>query len=234
MKTVEMSDFYEKRLQDLEKNIAEEQKLLKQYEDSLRYESEYRTIGKYEREIERQRESITRYQHEFVELKQKLMGNQSTQVLRVESKLQELDRKVNILLEGQDAISQKLHQMRRTLLERYDASEQFIVNSIAQKLNQTQLALTENLLQALDNNMVSEPEMQQMLAVLEENLPSLPPSQVGIAEIIKDPELDARHKLKITLPIIPMLVEYEGELELGSGFNIKSAWQQLVAKLRRK
>nr|WP_322719793.1 hypothetical protein [Nostoc sp. ChiQUE02]MDZ8232847.1 hypothetical protein [Nostoc sp. ChiQUE02] len=231
---MEMLDFYEKRLQDLEKNIAEEQKLLKQYEDSLRYESEYRTIGKYEREIERQRESITFYQHEFVELKQKLIGNQSTQVLRVESKLQELDGKVNVLIKGQIAIYKKQHQMCQALLERYNASEKYIISSIAEQLNQTQLVLTENLLQALDSNMVSEPEMQQMLAVLEERLPSLPPSQAGIAEIIKNPELDVRHKLKITLPIIPTLVEYEGEFELGSGFNIKSAWQLLIAKLQRR
>lgn len=195
-----MDDFYEKRLRDLEKNITEDQKLLKEYEDSLRYENDPRVIGKYKRESERQRESLTIYQQEFAELKQKLIDNQLTQVLRVESQLQQMDEKINVLLQ----------------------------------FNQTQLVLTENLLQALDNNMVSELEMQQMLAVLEERLPSLPPSQAVIAEIIKNPELDARHKLKITLPIIPMLVEYEGELELGSGFNIKSAWQQLIAKLQRK
>ena len=49
---------------------------------------------------------------------------------------------------------------------------------------------------------------------------------------IKDPELDVKQKLKVTLPIVPMLVEYEGEFELGSGFNIRSAWERLIAKLR--
>ncbi|GAA6621828.1 hypothetical protein [Scytonema sp. NUACC26] len=53
--------FYEKRLQDLEKNITEDQKLLKQYEDVLRYESDPRAIGRYKREIERQRESVSSY-----------------------------------------------------------------------------------------------------------------------------------------------------------------------------
>lgn len=227
--------FYEKRLQDLEKNITEDQKLLKQYEDVLRYESDPRAIGRYKREIERQRESVSSYQLEFDELKQKLMGNQSAQVLHVESQLQQMDEKINVLLEGQIAIYVNQAQMRQALLKRYNASEKAIISSITKELNQTQLVLTENLLQALDNNMVSEPEMQQMLAVLDERLPSLPSTQAAIAEkIIKDPELDAKHKLKITLPIIPMLVEYEGELELGSGFNIKSAWQQLVTKLQRR
>jgi hypothetical protein len=137
------------------------------------------------------------------------------------------------LLSGQIAIYENQNQMRQALLERYDATEQAIIGSIAQQLDQTQLILIQNLLEALEANLVSEPEMQQMLAVLEERLPSLPPSHAAIAEIIKDPELDVKHKLKVTLPIIPMFVEYEGELELGS-FNIKSIWKQLIAKLQRK
>ena len=104
--------------------------------------------------------------------------------------------------------------------------------NILLQLNETQLVLTQKLQDALDANQVSEPQMQQMLAVLEERIPSLSPSQAAIAEVIKDPELDVKQKLKVTLPIVPMLVEYEGEIELGSGFNIKSAWERLVAKLR--
>jgi hypothetical protein len=76
--------------------------------------------------------------------------------------------------------------------------------------------------------------MLQMLAVLEERIPSLPPSsQAEVAEIIKSPELDAKHKITVTLPIVTFLINYEGELELGTGFNIKSAWEQVITKLRR-
>jgi hypothetical protein len=77
--------------------------------------------------------------------------------------------------------------------------------------------------------------MQQMLAVLEEGIPALPPSsQAAVTEIIKSPALDAKHKITVTLPIVPLLINYEGELELGTGFNIKSAWEQAINKLRRK
>ncbi|MDZ8260615.1 hypothetical protein [Nostoc sp. ChiQUE01b] len=231
---MEIVSFYEKRLQDLVNNITEDQRLLKQYEALLRYETDPRALGRCEKEIERQQEFVTRYQQEYSELKQKIKDYQPTQLLYVDKQLQQMDEKINVLLKGQIAIYKNQHQMRQALLERYNTSEKVIIGSITQQLNQTQLVLTENLLQALDSNMVSEPEMQQMLAVLEERLPSLPLSQAGIAEIIKNPELDVRHKLKITLPIIPTLVEYEGEIELGSGFNIKSAWQLLIAKLQRR
>jgi hypothetical protein len=156
------------------------------------------------------------------------------QIQKIENQLQQMDAKLNILLSGQVVIYEDLNQMRQALLNRYNEGEKVIIGTIAQKLEKNQLLLTQKLLDALENNQVSEQQMQEMLAVLEGLIPSLPPSQATVAEIIKDPQLDTKHKLKFTLPIIPMLVEYEGELELGSGFNIKSAWEQLLTKLRRK
>jgi hypothetical protein len=106
---------------------------------------------------------------------------------------------------------------------------------IIEQLNQTQLAFTENMLNAVAANQVSESEMLEMLAVLESRIPSLPAnSQAEIAEIIKSPELDTRHKITVTLPIIPFLINYEGELELGTGFNIKSAREFVIKQLGRK
>lgn len=225
------------RLQDLEHNITKDEELLKEFEDALRYETNPRVIGGYRRDIERQKESITRYKYEKEELQQELAGNPSAQVQlqKVENQLEQMDNKINILLSGQAAIYTDINDMRLALLNRYDASERIIIGTITQQFNQNQLVLTQQLLDVVENNQVSESQMQQMLAVLEERIPSLPPSQAAAAdEIIKDPELDAKHKLKVTIPIIPMLLEYEGELELGSGFNIKSAWEQFIAKLRRK
>ena len=231
---MELLDLYKQRLKDLEDNIAKDNKLLNEYEDELRYTSDPRYIGRCEREIKRQQEYVTRYQKELNELNQKLTNYQPSQMLYVEKQLQQMDEKVNFLVKGQIAIYKKQAEIRQELSSRYNDSEKAIIASITKQLNRMQLVLTDNLLQALDDNMVSEPEMQQMLAVLEERLPSLPPSQAAIVEIIKDPEIDVRHKLKVTLPIIPLLVEYEGEVEIGSGFNINSAWEQLVTKLRRK
>jgi hypothetical protein len=179
-------------------------------------------------------QSVKRNQQKYAELRQEVTGNPSAKVRKVGSQLQQMDAKLNLLLSGQVAIYGDLNQMRQDLLNRYEASERIVVGAIAQQLDQNQLAVTQALLNALETNQVSELQMQQMLAVLEERIPSLPLSQAAVGEIIKAPELDARHKLKVTLPIVPFLVDYEGELELGSGFNIKSGWEQLVAKLRRR
>ena len=226
-----LSQIFQQRLTDLLDNITQDQKLLKEFEDELTVTDNPRTLKKYKKEIKRQQESINNYRQEYTELEQQLIGTSESQMQvvgnklqLVENQLQQIDAKLNIVLVNQDS-----------LLNRYQASEQAILKVIIEQLNQTQLAFTENMLNAVAANQVSESEMLQMLAVLETRIPSLPPSsQAEIAEIIKSPELDARHKITVTLPIVPFLINYEGELELGTGFNIKSAWELVMQKLGRK
>ncbi|VUT25671.1 MAG: photosystem I assembly protein Ycf3 [Candidatus Methanolliviera sp. GoM_asphalt] len=65
-------DITKKRVKDLEDNIHQDLKLLKEYEDEERYETDPRHLAKYRREIERQRESLTRYQKEYDELRRQM------------------------------------------------------------------------------------------------------------------------------------------------------------------
>ncbi|MBJ7296680.1 MAG: hypothetical protein JHC73_10265 [Dolichospermum sp.] len=226
-----LSQIFQQRLTDLLDNITQDQKLLKEFEEELTVEDNPRTLKKYKKEIKRQQESIDNYKQEYTELEQQLTGISTPQIQVVgnqlqiiENQLQQIDAKLNIVLINQDS-----------LLIRYQASEQAILRVFIEQLNQTQLAFTENMLNAVAANQVSESEMLQMLAVLESRIPYLPSSsQAEIAEIIKSPELDARHKITVTLPIVPFLINYEGELELGTGFNIKSAWEFIIKKLGRK
>ena len=226
-----LSQIFQQRLTDLLDHITQDQKLLKEFEEALTVEDNPRTLKKYKKEIKRQQESIDNYKQEYTELQQQLIGISTPQIQVVgnqlqiiENQLQQIDAKLNIVLINQDS-----------LLLRYQVSEQAILRVFIEQLNQTQLAFTENMLNAVAANQVSESEMLEMLAVLESRIPSLPASsQAEFAEIIKSPELDARHKITVTLPIVPFLINYEGELELGTGFNIKSAWEFIIKKLGRK
>ena len=226
-----LSQIFQQRLTDLLDNITQDQKLLKEFEEALTVEDNPRTLKKYKKEIKRQQESIENYRQEYTELEQQLIGISTPQIQVVgnqlqiiENQLQQIDAKLNIVLINQDS-----------LLLRYQVSEQAILRVFIEQLNQTQLAFTENMLNAVAANQVSESEMLEMLAFIESRIPSLPASsQAEIAEIIKSPELDARHKITVTLPIVPFLINYEGELELGTGFNIKSAWELVMQKLGRK
>jgi len=55
----------------------------------------------------------------------------------------------------------------------------------------------------------------------------------NLSDVVDAPKLDASHKLKITIPIIPFILSYEGEMGLKSGMNLESAWQRLLSKVGR-
>ncbi|MGK7895483.1 MAG: hypothetical protein AB4372_18170 [Xenococcus sp. (in: cyanobacteria)] len=77
------NNFDQQRLKDLGDNLAKEQDLLKQFEDSLRYESDPRIKARYQKDIERQKQAINQYQKEYQELKDKLLGNSPSQINNV-------------------------------------------------------------------------------------------------------------------------------------------------------
>ena len=98
----------------------------------------------------------------------------------------------------------------------------------------------------IESNPVPEKELQDTLNAIQQTLSEMRQSKAGryspqivrevdkVSEIIDDPKLDSNHKLKYSIPIIPLILSYEGEVELKSGLNLKKAWQSLKARLRGK
>ena len=66
-------DINRKRMEDLEDHIRKDLKLLKEYEDVLRYEADPRLQARYHREIERLREYLTNYQQDYDELRRQMI-----------------------------------------------------------------------------------------------------------------------------------------------------------------
>ncbi|MGF1486380.1 MAG: GUN4 domain-containing protein, partial [Prochloraceae cyanobacterium] len=58
-------EFDRQRRRDIEDNIAKSQKLLKEFEAALEYETDPRTKGKYKEDIKRQKDAIAQYQEEL-------------------------------------------------------------------------------------------------------------------------------------------------------------------------
>ncbi|NQE52763.1 hypothetical protein C5S29_04150, partial [ANME-1 cluster archaeon GoMg3.2] len=87
-------DFNRKRLNDLEDNIRQDLKLLKEYEDKERYETDPRRMARYRREIEQQHESLTRYQQEYDELRKQMTPEELQNVTDL---LQQKDAKLDEL-----------------------------------------------------------------------------------------------------------------------------------------
>jgi hypothetical protein len=222
---------WRQRLDDLRSHLVQDLALLKEYEDELRYEIDPRRQANARRNIERLRDSIARSQYEYDELCKQVIGEPPGAMYEVGTQLEQMGNKLDALLED-------VRDLRRTLLLRYDASEQAIITALTERFDQTELTAVKAVLDALETAQFSETEMHQLSAVTQqlpaflEQHPATVPAQQALTQAIAAPTLDMKHKLKLTVPIIPYLLSYEGEWALGSGVNLKAVWQRLVAKMR--
>lgn len=234
----------ELRLQDLADNIHQDLNLLKEYEDELRYETDLRRLARYRREIERQRESLTRYQQEYDELQKQVTGVPSAEMVDTANLLRQMDAKLYDVLKNQKVMQDDLKDLRKTLLARFDASEQVIISTIVQRLDQNQLATVQSILDEIETHRVPENELQETLNTIQQALLEIRQTEIGLydsqlmseakdlSEMVDDPKLNVTHKLKVSIPIIPLILSYETEVELKSGLNLKAAWQRLKAGVR--
>ena len=90
-----IKDIDRKRLQDLEENMEHDLKLLKEYEEELRFETDRRRLGDIRRNIQRQHESVREYRQEYEEL-QKIVPAQVQNISDIlqqqEAKLDEVNK----------------------------------------------------------------------------------------------------------------------------------------------
>ncbi|AFZ25965.1 hypothetical protein Cylst_3850 [Cylindrospermum stagnale PCC 7417] len=234
-----MPSHFDLRLQHLEDNIRQDKDLLKDYEDSLRYEDDPRRQARYRREIEQLRGSANRYQSEYEELRVQITGEPTAQMQNVAIQLQQINTRIDRLSAGQKAIYENINHLRQGLLARYSAGEQNIIAALTEQLDQSQMVMISTVLDAIETNQVTEGEMQLILQGIQQNITklqqsgtALPPSQSALVEVINSPGLDFKHRLKVGIPIIPFILDYEGELELGTGINLKAALQALMMRLK--
>jgi len=160
----------ELRTQQLADNIRQDLELLKGYEDELRYETDPRRLAKYRREIERQRESLSRYQQEYDDLQKQVIGEPPAEMQETEDQLRQMNDKLDDLLGGQKVMQDDLKDFRKILLARFDANEQAIISTIVQRLDQSQLATVQSILAGIETHSLLESELQETLNAVQQSL----------------------------------------------------------------
>ena len=231
----------ERRIQQLADNIRKDMDLLNDYEDELRYETDPRRLASYRRDIERQHESLAHYQQEYDELRGQVTAEPPAEMQDTADQLRQMDAKLNNLMRGQKVIQNDLKDFRKTLLARFDDSEQTIISTVVQRLDQNQLATVRRILDEIETHRLPESELQETLSTVLQAISEIKQNEAGyydsrlvseaanLSEIVDDPKLDVNHKLKVSIPIIPLILSYETEVGLKSGLNLKNAWQRLKA-----
>lgn len=123
-----------------------------------------------------------------------------------------------------------------TVLMRFDVSEQRIIGPIMARLDAQHTTEMAAILEVFDAVAISADDLTRLLAAVRFSLDEvkekrshlsddeLVSSADQLSKMIDAPALDVKHKLKLTLPIIPFLLDYEGEIELNSRLNLERAW----------
>jgi hypothetical protein len=223
----------ESRLDGLIERINNLQSWIKEYESMLDIERDPLRRADYTQQLERLRPRLAVAHQEYEQLQSAPGGAASPQLQHIGSTLTAMDNKLDTLLAGQAATRDDI----KALVGHYDAGEQKIIATIMEHVPPADLSNLQAVLDALDSNRLSLADMQATLTGIHEAqaqlqqqghpLPGAPPLPDG-----DDPALDVRHRLKLTVPLLPLFLSYEGEVELNSGVKLKDLWADLVRKAR--
>jgi hypothetical protein len=157
----------------------------------------------------------------------------------VQAEIVALLREMQPTLAGVAAGVRDLQAGQSYILAGFDQQEQRIIAPILSRLDSQQTAQTAAILDALDTRAFLADELGRHLAAIHLTLAQINVRSAHIAdrqlaeaahklaEAAGDPGLDVKHKLKVAIPIVPLLLAYEGELALGSGLNLRKAWAAL-------
>ena len=128
---------------------------------------------------------------------------------------------------------------QQRILARFDENEQRILSPILARLKAQQAEQTAAILDALEARAFPAAELNAHLAAIHLTLAEINERSAQISDLqlteaarqvgklASDPGLDVKHKLKVTIPIVPLLLNYEAELGLSSGLNLLKAWEAL-------
>jgi len=166
---------------------------------------------------------------------QPAVGLDAAQMAELRAILASLEQRMQGVALGVDEL--KTGQQR--ILVRFDLTEQRILSPLLARLDAQEATLLDKILDVLDVATIGADELDRHLTVIDTALAELNTrsGQIADRQLIASAEqvaqlasplgLDAKHKLKLTIPMVPVLLSYEGEFELGSKLDLAVVWQAL-------
>lgn len=210
---------FDLRLKGLEANVEKAAELIGQYQTELIVEDDPQRKSKYNLRIQQLKKLVKDYQEDLDNLQKDLGLNQTHKTDEIAIELNRIDSKIS-------ALGNLVLRSHTTLIK---------------QLNQNQVSTVEIIISALEANHISEVELESLLKGIHQALTTaerkglfISTSQKEIAQVIDDPSLGIKHKVKVSIPIIPLFLDYEAELDLGAEFNLKLLWEKWKNKFQKK
>ncbi len=241
----------ERRLQDLQRNIDRDAKLLNQYEQQRSYTKDPRDLARIDHEIARQKDSIASYRREVDEIQadwrtaalpddddvQKQIGEINQQLSTISKQINSAEHR---LADGQQRIREDMRQQQTAVLAHIDEKQHETVAVLLEKMDANQLELTELMYDAADQQQIAQWQAEQLTMLAQQSLLDIKRLRENQPDAAKwDNLLTAlanetswEQKLKLTIPLIPGILELENEIAVDVIPALKGAWDGLVQKVR--
>lgn len=181
------------------------------------------------------------------------IGRAVNSVIGPEGRVENRNTRVNfsgdsseVILKRVDAALSALVAQQNQATHRLLAGQEVVlaaIRAISSELEQQEAVDVAGVMVAVEAGRVEQGEMLTLLReaaaalrALEarssaQDAPALP-EVAGLAEWIEAPELSVKHKLLLTVPIIPFILSYGGEIEVGQGVNLEGLWRRLADRFR--
>jgi len=159
--------------------------------------------------------------------------NLEDRILRLEAAINYIQPKIDIERYGKqfeyikyelDEIKLGIKELQQKILDRLDENEKAIISTILDQSDQEQMDEMLDL-------------VKQVLSAIQHREPRGPVTSDDLnhlSKVVDDTRLKAADKLKITLPLIPYLLQYEHEITLEKGVSLSVAWSRLVGWAKGK
>lgn len=230
-----------KRIEQLEERVKESYELLGEYEKSLIYEDDPRRKSRFKQQIADLRVTATEFQREYDAMHSRFDGRDIVEE-PIRRELHHLGATLEQLIERHAQLGGDLVSIRSFLIKQYPANDQALIAPLLAQLNANQVSEVRNIIKSLDDPQVTDDDAQSVVesvraaigSVLELSGGESPMAEslCNARQVLDDPKVEWKHKLKVTVPMIPGILSYEGELGLNNAMNLRKMWEALSARAR--
>jgi hypothetical protein len=212
--------------------------MLDKYGDSILWGTRADNRAQYLREIEELRASLQVHKSKFESAVTGVTSEAPVQRSEIEKIVHRIEGKLDSIENQQKESRKAFESLRLEALSHYSVAEKEFITRLLEELDLDQLTKVLDLLKRIDE--VDINRLEETVASLQDSLHDICEQGVlnvpgedrtDLTEALADTSLDIAHKAKITIPIIPFLFKYEGEIKTKSGLDITKLWELLTHKL---
>ncbi len=230
-KTQIMRDHSQILIEALENELRKQYNLIAEYRGLILTTKDPRTKLRYKEEIDRCEKGIDEIKNKYLpQLKQEKPQASEGDILQ-EIQASEYRIKQHVQTELQTQLSEQ----NKVILLKIDQSHQSLAQKFLVGMQQQQAEMIPKLLDSIERKEVAGSEVMQMLQLLQDQISKITfPEKAEVQAALGDIDLSPKSKLKLALPIIPTILAWETEFEVGWSQSIPQAWQEFRSFFKPK